>query len=82
MRTVAYIRISTGSQGLDSQRLAILDYAHQYGLTVQTFVEAQVWPCTCTLRINPTRSSSRPLKEQKGLVERALTASQRPSHPS
>src|SRR6266852_131156 len=42
MRTVAYIRISTGGQGLDSQRLAILDYAHRQGLTVHTFVEAQV----------------------------------------
>lgn len=42
MRTVAYIRVSTGSQGLDSQRLAILDYAHRHGLTVQTFVEAHV----------------------------------------
>jgi DNA invertase Pin-like site-specific DNA recombinase len=40
MRTVAYIRVSTGSQGLESQRLAILDYAHRHGLTVQTFVEA------------------------------------------
>jgi DNA invertase Pin-like site-specific DNA recombinase len=42
MRTVAYLRISTGGQGLDSQRLAILDYAHQQGLMVHTFVEAQV----------------------------------------
>ena len=41
MRTVAYIRISTGGQGLDSQRLAILDYAQRHGLTVQNFVEAQ-----------------------------------------
>ena len=41
MRTVAYIRISTGGQGLESQRLAILDYAHRHGLMVQTFVEAQ-----------------------------------------
>jgi DNA invertase Pin-like site-specific DNA recombinase len=41
MRTVAYIRVSTGGQGLESQRLAILDYAHRHGLTVQTFVEAQ-----------------------------------------
>jgi len=40
MRIVAYIRVSTGGQGLDSQRLAILDYAHRHGLTVQTFVEA------------------------------------------
>jgi DNA invertase Pin-like site-specific DNA recombinase len=42
MRTVAYIRISTGSQDLDGQRLAILDYAHRQRLTVHTFVEAQV----------------------------------------
>jgi DNA invertase Pin-like site-specific DNA recombinase len=42
MRTVAYIRISTGSQGLESQRLAIFDYAHRHGLIVETFVEAQV----------------------------------------
>jgi len=42
MRTVASIRISTGGQGLESQRLAILDYAHRQGLTVHTFVEAQV----------------------------------------
>jgi DNA invertase Pin-like site-specific DNA recombinase len=40
MRTVAYIRVSTGGQGLESQRLAILEYAHRHGLTVQTFVEA------------------------------------------
>jgi DNA invertase Pin-like site-specific DNA recombinase len=42
MRTVAYIRISTGGQDLDSQRLAILDYAHRQGLRVDTFVEARV----------------------------------------
>jgi DNA invertase Pin-like site-specific DNA recombinase len=41
MHTVAYLRISTGGQGLDSQRLAILDYAHRQRLTVHTFVEAQ-----------------------------------------
>jgi len=39
MPTVAYLRISTGGQSLDSQRLAILDYANCRGLTVQTFVE-------------------------------------------
>ena len=41
MRTVAYIRSSTGGQGLESQRLAILDYAHRHGLTVHAFVEAR-----------------------------------------
>jgi DNA invertase Pin-like site-specific DNA recombinase len=40
MPTVAYLRISTGGPSPDSQRLAILDYAHCHGLTVQTFVEA------------------------------------------
>jgi DNA invertase Pin-like site-specific DNA recombinase len=39
MRTVAYVRVSTGGQDLASQRLAILDYAHRQGLTVDTFVE-------------------------------------------
>ena len=41
MRPVAYRRISTGGQGLESPRLAILDYAQRHGLTVQTCVEAQ-----------------------------------------
>jgi len=39
MRTIAYVRVSTGGQDLDSQRLAILEYAHRQGLTVDTFVE-------------------------------------------
>ena len=42
MRTVAYVRVSTGGQDLDGQRLAILDYAHRQGLTVHTFVEVRV----------------------------------------
>src|SRR5437588_739340 len=42
MRTVAYIRISTGGQDVASQRFAILDYAHGQGLIVDTFVEDQV----------------------------------------
>ena len=41
MPTVAYLRVSTGGQSVESQRLAILDYAHHHGLTVQTFVEAR-----------------------------------------
>jgi DNA invertase Pin-like site-specific DNA recombinase len=44
MRTVASIRVSTGGQGLESQRLAILEYAHRHGLTVPTFVEAHATP--------------------------------------
>ena len=42
MKTVAYLRISTCRQDLDSQRLSILDYSHRTGLTVDEFVEVQV----------------------------------------
>jgi hypothetical protein len=42
MPTVASLRVSTGGQTVESQRLAILDYAHHHGLTVQTFVEAHL----------------------------------------
>ena len=43
--------------------------------------EVDAWPCTCTLRIITTGLSGRPSQEQKGLDERTLTASQRPSPP-
>ena len=41
MPTGTYLRISTGGQSVESQRLVIIDYAHYHGLTVQTFVEAR-----------------------------------------
>ena len=41
MRTVAYLRISTGSQDLANQKLAILDYARQKRFAIDRFVEAQ-----------------------------------------
>jgi DNA invertase Pin-like site-specific DNA recombinase len=41
MKTVAYLRISTGSQDLANQKLAILDYAQQKRFAVDRFVEAQ-----------------------------------------
>ena len=41
MKTVAYLRISTGSQDLANQKLAILDYARQNRFAVDRFVEAQ-----------------------------------------
>ena len=50
MRTVAYIRISTGGQDLDGQRLAILNYAQRQGLAVDTFVEARVSSRSMTLK--------------------------------
>src|SRR4051794_8333924 len=42
MKTVAYLRISTGSQDLANQKMAVLDYARQKQFTVDRFVEAQV----------------------------------------
>ena len=41
MKTVAYLRISTGSQDLANQKLAVLDYARQKQFAVNRFVEAQ-----------------------------------------
>jgi len=42
MKTVAYLRVSTGGQELNNQRLAILDYAHKHRLQVDEFLEVQV----------------------------------------
>jgi DNA invertase Pin-like site-specific DNA recombinase len=39
--TVAYLRISTSGQDLNSQRFAILDYAQQHGLVIDRFVGSQ-----------------------------------------
>src|SRR4051795_2847231 len=41
MKTIAYLRISTGSQDLANQKLAILDYARQNRFAVDRFIEAQ-----------------------------------------
>ena len=38
MTTVAYLRVSTGRQDLDQQRLAILDYAQKHRVTVHEFI--------------------------------------------
>ena len=42
MKTVAYLRISTGSQDLANQKMAVLDYARQQRFSIDRFVEAQV----------------------------------------
>lgn len=42
MKTIAYLRISTGSQDLANQKLAVLDYARQKRFTIDHFVEVQV----------------------------------------
>jgi DNA invertase Pin-like site-specific DNA recombinase len=41
MKTIAYLRVSTGSQDLANQKLAVLDYARQKGFALDRFVEAQ-----------------------------------------
>jgi DNA invertase Pin-like site-specific DNA recombinase len=41
VKTVAYLRISTGSQDLANQKMAVLDYARQKRFTVDRFVEVQ-----------------------------------------
>ena len=42
MKTVAYLRVSTRSQDLANQKLAILDYAQKKQITVDRFIEMQV----------------------------------------
>ena len=56
MATLAYLRVSTGAQNLDQQRLAILDYAQKQRLTVDEFVE--------------TRRSSQHAAQRRELMER------------
>jgi DNA invertase Pin-like site-specific DNA recombinase len=41
MKTVAYLRVSTGSQDLSSQKLTVLDYARRERFAIDRFVEAQ-----------------------------------------
>ena len=42
MKTIAYLRISTGGQELNNQRLAILSYAQHNNLKIDRFLEVQV----------------------------------------
>ena len=42
MKTIAYLRVSTDKQSLDSQRLSILDYAHKQGIKIDDFIKLQV----------------------------------------
>jgi DNA invertase Pin-like site-specific DNA recombinase len=55
MKTVAYLRVSTGSQDLANQKMAVLDYARQKRFTVDQFVEVQ--------------ASSRKNPSQRGIEE-------------
>ena len=47
MATLAYLRVSTGAQNLDQQRLAVLDYAQKQRLTVDEFVETRRFLAAC-----------------------------------
>lgn len=42
MKVVAYLRISTGGQELNNQKLAILDYAQRHQLQISQFLEVQM----------------------------------------
>ncbi len=42
MKNVAYLRVSTDQQDLDSQRLAILEYAHRQGIQIDQFIQSQM----------------------------------------
>ena len=42
MKTVAYLRVSTGSQDLATQKLAILDFTQKRRFTVDAFIESQI----------------------------------------
>jgi DNA invertase Pin-like site-specific DNA recombinase len=45
MRTLAYVRVSTGGQDLNQQKLAILDYARKHRIRVRDFVETHSSRC-------------------------------------
>lgn len=45
MKTIAYLRISMEQQDIDSQRLAILDYAHKNHIKIDEFIQIQSSSC-------------------------------------
>ncbi len=55
MRVIAYLRISTCTQAIDNQRLALLEYAHQHHLRIDRFLEI--------------RKSSRKSVKERGIEE-------------
>lgn len=55
MKTLAYLRVSTGAQDVANQKFAILEYAQHHGLSIDEFFEAQV--------------SSRQALEKRGIDE-------------
>jgi DNA invertase Pin-like site-specific DNA recombinase len=41
MKTIGYLRVSTDQQELNSQRLALLDYAYKHGIQIDKFIRSQ-----------------------------------------
>ena len=41
MKILAYLRVSTNSQNLDNQKLAILDFAQREGITITDFIQVE-----------------------------------------
>lgn len=41
-KIIAYLRVSTGGQDLDNQKLALLDYAHIKKLNIDHFIETEI----------------------------------------
>ena len=58
IKTTAYLRVLTGGQDLDQQKLTILDYARRHRMPVADFVEE-----------HGSTGSSAPCKQLLGLIE-------------
>ena len=41
-RTVAYLRVSTGKQDLENQKLEIFNHAHKNSVIVDEFIEVEI----------------------------------------
>ena len=41
-KVIAYLRVSTIKQDLDSQKLEILTYAHKRGINVDQFIQVEI----------------------------------------
>ena len=54
MKTAAYLRVSTGSQDLATQKLAILDFTQKRRFTVDAFIESRI-----SSRKSPNRAPHR-----------------------
>lgn len=42
MKTVAYLRVSSSQQDIDSQKLALMEYAHREKLVIDQFIQVEI----------------------------------------